>query len=98
MDSIYDFESKIDELITVQREKFKGILEEYLRSILVNVESYKDNSMDLDLIYKILKDSFDTQQAEFKEEWFKYIQSPNVDDIQNEYKYFLKPWYFKLQT
>jgi hypothetical protein len=55
-------------------------LEEYLLAVYKNVLNYKDSKATVELILKILQDSFTTESYSFDNTWLKIVKPPESNN------------------
>jgi hypothetical protein len=94
--SIYDFEKSVTELIKRNEDNYKSTLEEYLRSILFQLDLKKYSKCSFDFIYEILEKAFQSDKAEFNQEWLEYDKPVDMDSNEDGYSCLIKTVFFQI--
>ena len=62
-------------------DSYNGSLEEYLRSVWMLINKYKEHNVSYSLIGSIIREAFHTSPAEFQSTWLDYTTPPPFQEV-----------------
>ncbi|GAA4837456.1 hypothetical protein GCM10023310_13740 [Paenibacillus vulneris] len=82
-----DLSAHVDRMLQERGSRSDASLESYLRSLYVNVLSYKNEVMTYSLVGKLLEQSFDTAPIQYMEEWNQCSRPPVLETAIDGFTY-----------